>query len=200
MLKQVRGLVEAREERKGKRGLHWPDASLSRWLSTGSEETEALPPSGPLQSQEEEDDDCDDDHSQWKNTLISPSSKGWASVTKARENTNRENENREDINTTNNCTGLRNQDQGNTGFLLRCRGWVADFLDYVTYSDHVTYAFKFTLGIMLITWPAFVPRWTLWYENARAGMFSKDPIYPEQVLTFFESGLLSSSPSCSKMP
>ena len=167
MLKLARKLVEEQQERKGKRGLHWPDVSLSRWLSTGSKEIEALPPSGPLQSQEEDDDDdCDDDDSQWKNTLLDPG-KEWASVTKARENENCENRNGT------NSIDVRNQGQGNMmDFSLRFRGWVADFFDCVKYSDHATYAFKFTLGIMLITWPAFISRWTLWYENARASMFS----------------------------
>lgn len=179
MLRQVRGLVEAREKRNGKRGLHWPDTSLSRWLSIGSEDTEAPSPSGPFRSQDDDDDDdvCDDDD-QWKNTLIDPSSRGGASVTKAPENENQENEKREYRDSTNSL-GMRNPGQGNINFSLKFRGWVADFLDYVKDSDHMTYAFKFTLGITLITWPAFVPGWTLWYEDARASMFFQRLYLPE---------------------
>ncbi|CAZ83125.1 unnamed protein product [Tuber melanosporum] len=44
---------------------------------------------------------------------------------------------------------------------------VADFLEWAGDSDDVLYAFKLTLGVMLVTWPAFVSGWQMWFYYNR---------------------------------
>lgn len=44
---------------------------------------------------------------------------------------------------------------------------VADFLEWASGSDDVLYAFKLTLGVMLVTWPAFVSGWQMWFYHNR---------------------------------
>lgn len=44
-----------------------------------------------------------------------------------------------------------------------------DFLDWAAESDAFLYASKFTFGVMLLTWPAWVSDWTQWYNSARGG-------------------------------
>lgn len=49
----------------------------------------------------------------------------------------------------------------------RVRERVADFLEWASGSDDVLYAFKLTLGVMLVTWPAFVSGWQMWFYYNR---------------------------------
>ncbi|PWW74558.1 hypothetical protein C7212DRAFT_346066 [Tuber magnatum] len=44
---------------------------------------------------------------------------------------------------------------------------VAHFLEWASDSDDVLYAFKLTLGVMLVTWPAFVSGWQMWFYHNR---------------------------------
>ncbi|KAF8434433.1 hypothetical protein BGX38DRAFT_1219730 [Terfezia claveryi] len=134
MLKHSRVLVEARQERKGKRGLHWPDVRLGKWLSTGSEETEAIFFSESLHSHKREDKEDEERDSRL--------SRG--------------------------KTAAKKLEKDNMSWHLKARGVLADFIDWVKNSDDVIYTFKFTFGVMLVSWPAFVHEWTLWYENSRA--------------------------------
>lgn len=43
----------------------------------------------------------------------------------------------------------------------------ADFLEWVSESEDVLYGFKLTLGVMLVSWPAFVASWTAWFYYNR---------------------------------
>lgn len=164
MLKHARRLTEARTERKGKRGLHWPDVGIGRWLSTGSEETEALSAAEPYHMQEEEDDDDEEeDNSPWKTSLVDPGTRDWSAIAKARESESRlGRERRKRI-------AMVRVEKKAMPWSLKLRGAVASCIDGMKHSDHVLYAFKFTFGVMLVTWPAFFDKWTLWYQNARAG-------------------------------
>jgi len=164
MLKHSRALVEARQGRGGKRGLHWPDVGLAKWLSAGSEGTEAILASEPLHSHEEVDEEDEEDPSQWKNTLVDPGARDWAMISKQQESDSRPNcEWKTQI-------ASKKLEKGQMPWSLKARGALADFIDWVKHSDDVIYAFKFAFGVVLVSWPAFVHKWTLWYENARAGM------------------------------
>ncbi|KAF8455255.1 hypothetical protein BDZ91DRAFT_538947 [Kalaharituber pfeilii] len=161
MLRHARSLVEAGQERKGKRTFHWPDVSFRRWVSSGTEETEAMSASNLLQLQEEEEEDDYDDPARWGNPLVGDvDARGWGTASKTRENENRampESRRRT----------TRRPEKQNKPWWIRMREVIADFLDWVRYNDNILYAFKFTCGIMLITWPAFLHNWTHWYDNAR---------------------------------
>lgn len=49
------------------------------------------------------------------------------------------------------------------------RDALANFVDWVSYSENVLYAFKFTFGVMLVSWPAFLQEYAQWYVNIRGG-------------------------------
>jgi hypothetical protein len=52
----------------------------------------------------------------------------------------------------------------------RFRQLLGYFLDWVSKSDNFIYAFKFSLGVMILSWPAFVPAWVEWYKLSRGGI------------------------------
>ena len=193
MLKHSRALVEARQERKGKRGLHWPDVGLGKWLSTGSEETEAITASESLNKGEDEEDE--DDPPQWKGTLVDPGARDWTTIAKTKESDSRlSRELKSKI-------AIKKLEKDNMPWSLKARGALADFIVWVKRSDHVVYAFKFTFGVVLVSWPAFIDKWTLWYENARAGMSPDSPSHAMMLsefitkvaVGFMQYGSLSSS-------
>jgi hypothetical protein len=61
-------------------------------------------------------------------------------------------------------------------FISRLKGkWygirkgAGEFLEWASESDEFLYASKFTFGVMLVSWPAFVQSWTQWYNLSRGG-------------------------------
>lgn len=52
---------------------------------------------------------------------------------------------------------------------LGARNMIGSFLDHASESDEFLYASKFTFGVMILTWPAFVTSWTEWYNTNRGG-------------------------------
>lgn len=155
MLKHSRVLIEARQERKGKRGLHWPDVRLGKWLSTGSEETEAILVSESLHTHKKKDKEDEYDASD-------SGARDWTTISKNKESDSRLSRGRKGK------TPTKKLEKDNISWHLKARGVLADFIDWVKNSDDVIYTFKFTFGVMLVSWPAFVHEWTLWYENSRA--------------------------------
>jgi hypothetical protein len=54
--------------------------------------------------------------------------------------------------------------------------WVlGKILDWMAHSDSILYALKFTLGVMLVAWPAFVLDWVEWYTLIRGGAYHPKP-------------------------
>ncbi|KAK6527831.1 hypothetical protein TWF694_004806 [Orbilia ellipsospora] len=54
-----------------------------------------------------------------------------------------------------------------TSWPTRMRDRFADVIDWITTSRHLHYAVKLTIGGMLLSWPAFVPEFSLFYYNYR---------------------------------
>lgn len=52
-------------------------------------------------------------------------------------------------------------------FWMHTRGRLADILEWVQQSDDVSYAFKLTVAVFLVLWPAFVASWNSWYSLNR---------------------------------
>jgi hypothetical protein len=48
---------------------------------------------------------------------------------------------------------------------------LADFLEWAVESVDMIYAFKLALGVMLVSWPAFVNGWQLWFYHNRGGIW-----------------------------
>lgn len=55
---------------------------------------------------------------------------------------------------------------------LKFRRGLGLLLAWFQESDAFLYAMKFTFGVMLLSWPAFVASWANWYYGARGGEFS----------------------------
>ncbi|KAF4345349.1 Lactobacillus histidine kinase [Fusarium beomiforme] len=67
-----------------------------------------------------------------------------------------------------------------SSMVLRIRGSAADALEWMQDSDHLKYALKLTLAIMLLSWPAFVTSTRVWYSVMR-GVWA-----PMQLFLVFE--------------
>lgn len=52
---------------------------------------------------------------------------------------------------------------------LEFRKILGHTLAWIQNSDSFLYATKFTFGVMLLSWPAFVASWASWYYTARGG-------------------------------
>ncbi|KAI5797680.1 hypothetical protein EDC01DRAFT_33918 [Geopyxis carbonaria] len=137
MLKHSRYLIQQFEQKKAQRSLHFPKVKLRKWLFSGSEEPEAFPPTNRDNFQ------GGDIHG-----LGDPSTSGTVSV-----------------------KGLKKAKLTRPHVIRskwgESRKSLGEFLDWMTESDAALYALKFTLGVMLVSWPAFVINWTHWYNFQR---------------------------------
>ncbi|QGI60090.1 hypothetical protein CEK26_004068 [Fusarium fujikuroi] len=64
--------------------------------------------------------------------------------------------------------------------ILKIRGMAADALEWTQDSEHIKYAFKLTIAILLLSWPAFVESQAGWYSSYR-GIWA-----PMQLFLVFE--------------
>ena len=170
-----------RQGQKNIKIFHWPDVSLKKWLYSGSEETEAMnlsggvPQFGGAPHDEDEDDDEEEeeisresgDRIQWNNGEIQDAeAQGQVHETAQEAQDSKGRKDRKD----------RNQ-KAATGTKIRqpwgryLRGGIANFVDWIRHSDNFIYATKFAFGMLLLSWPAFVNAWSMWYHHARAGMY-----------------------------
>lgn len=172
MLRHSRALVLQHRSRHGRRRFYAPRIKWSKWLYSGGEEEEALPASGRKGNREGEEnvqaDDEDDadplepkeypinstdrekDLENGRNTGISPPKlagpySGFTAKSSAGASTIHS-----------------NQSQS-----LRIRGSLANGVEWAQNSEDLRYAFKLTVAVMLVTWPAFVARWNTWYSLNR---------------------------------
>ena len=172
MLKNARDLVEKRQNRRGRRRLYAPRIKWASWLLTGGDQDEALPVSGrkanrrgestaaDMETAEADFPDSKNDRftyckkedeenpSQYQSKVASEQSSAPAgSFKKAAE-------------------GPRSQ-RRKSSFILRCRGQLADTLEWFQESDDFIYASKLTVAVVLVSWPAWIPSWNLWYSLNR---------------------------------
>ena len=172
MLKSARDLVEKRQRRRGRRRLYAPRIKWASWLLTGGDQDEVLPASGRkanrrgvstaadmetaevdlperkngLFSNRKKEDE--ENASQYQSKVASePGSAPAGSVKKA-------------------VKGPRSQGR-KSSFILKCRGQLADTLEWFQESDDFLYASKLTVAVILVSWPAWIPSWTLWYSLNR---------------------------------
>ena len=144
MLRHSRTLVEERESRKGRKSLHFPKIKLRKWLFSGSEEPDAF-------------------HVSEREKFSRGKEKGDSSG---------------NVGTRNRSTGSRrDRKPGIAGSKLgkRWAKWrrvLGKALDWVAYSEAFLYAVKFTVGVMLVSWPAFMLKWTEWYVMVRGGAYT----------------------------
>jgi hypothetical protein len=140
MLKHSRELLELHESRKARRRLHFPKFKMRKWLFSGSEETDTIRVA-------ERDtfirDERDESKEMTENSHIK------------------------------NPEYIKNHITVRTGIKYRWRRFrqfLGYFLDWVSKSDNFIYAFKISLGVMILSWPAFVPALVEWYKLSRGGI------------------------------
>lgn len=141
MLKHSRGLVEERIARKGRKSLHFPKIKLNKWLFASTEERDAI---------------------------IVPDRE-----TFEREPDNKSNEEFINGKSTKRRKHRRSNFTGST-FSHKWRKFrrgLGRLLDWMANSNPFLYAIKFSIGVMLLSFPAFVTSWSGWYSENRGGLF-----------------------------
>jgi hypothetical protein len=143
MLKCARHLVEERIERKGRKSLHFPKIKFRKWLFTGTEE-----PANVRSGNQE--------------TFQSDQPEG-SDLTLVNDDPCKRRLRR----------GRRKETKSKAYYYwMKSRQMLGRILDWIAHSESFIYAFKFMLGVMLCSWPAFVPAWTHWYYVNRGGLFT----------------------------
>lgn len=161
MLKYSRDIVEKYQARGGRRRIYVPTINWRKWLASGGEDDMlALPPTGRKDARRGKTDD----NSPHKET---------SSVEKKTSRTG-------DVE-----SRLPEEDQPprpippadapqektaiaeKRSFMHKLRNSLADAIEYMSASDDCSYALKLTVGVMLVTWPAFVHPWNTWYSLNR---------------------------------
>ncbi|KAI4284627.1 MAG: hypothetical protein L6R38_001257 [Xanthoria sp. 2 TBL-2021] len=169
MLQTSRSIVLQRQARHGRRRLYAPKIKWSKWLYSGGEELEALPTGGRIRGRSGEEDkkandvaDVDTVDSE-ENLVKSASAKqdleqGTKSAQRAPKSCPQPNMQ----------PTMPASDPGNdVGLILRLRARLADGLEWAQRSDDLLYAFKLSVAVLLVTWPAFFAHWNQWYSLNR---------------------------------
>ncbi|KAH6717325.1 hypothetical protein BKA61DRAFT_601505 [Leptodontidium sp. MPI-SDFR-AT-0119] len=161
MLHHSRLLVEKRQARHGRSRLYAPRINWRKWLKSGGEdEPFALPENARKDvrtgkgKHEAEDDD---DSITSKETLLNK--KDVESVPP------KEGSKSPDHSTPAKTARKRLTKQGT--LVHRLRNGLADFIEYLVGSEDFLYAIKLTVAVFLVSWPAFVSKWNVWYSLNR---------------------------------
>lgn len=172
MLNHSKTLVLGHQQRYGRRRIYAPQIKWSKWFYTGGEEEEALPTNSRRAIRQGNSDECEDDEADMeilddKEGLLDTRrnmdlenmggfNQGHAEIAKANESAYKiKSETRQRLISENISTWIR----------LRIH--IADTLEWVQQSDDVLYAFKLTVAVFLVLWPAFVASWNTWYSLNR---------------------------------
>lgn len=169
MLKHARLLVERHQQRHGRRRVHTPRINWRKWLYTGGDEDERMPTTGRQAARQGHADDDDDDQdiaTDSKESLLEDGTEGdleqgthTSGVAERRVKPFRPPKSER--------LGVAEAPAQKKALSLRVRGILADKLDWLQTSEDVLYAFKLTVAVFLVTWPAFHPAWNTWYSLNR---------------------------------
>lgn len=171
MLKSSRDLIIQHQHRHGRRRIYAPRIKWAKWLDTGGEEEEALPTSGRKSNRqgtlnEDVDDEAETGDVDSKENLLDPFQK------RDIENTaDSHRESPERMIPVNETSKGKLPSPVVIPAWLRIRGCLADSLEWIQESDDVLYAFKLTIAVFLVLWPAFVASWNQWYSLNRGRTF-----------------------------
>ncbi|KFY65709.1 hypothetical protein V496_02370 [Pseudogymnoascus sp. VKM F-4515 (FW-2607)] len=153
MLKHSRKLVEKRQERHEKRRLWFPRIHWRKWLTTGGEhDMLSLPDQGRKDKRQgkSEDQHGDKGPHETKAKVKTGDLEAGGQMAPAQEPSPPK------------ATKKVKLNEEKSRF-ARLRIKLADFVDGVAGSDDVEYAIKLTIAVLLVTWPAFVGKWNMWY-------------------------------------
>ncbi|KAL8659757.1 MAG: hypothetical protein Q9226_000253 [Calogaya cf. arnoldii] len=166
MLETSRSIVLQRQARQGRRRLYAPKSKWSKWLHSGGEDLDASPISGQTRVRSGEKGKKANDVAgvNLEENLVKSAStrqdleRGTRSAQMAPKSRPQSN-----VETTASAS-----DPGNdVGVFLRLRARLADGLEWAQDSDDLLYAFKLSVAVFLVTWPAFVAHWNQWYSLNR---------------------------------
>lgn len=172
MLGHSRQLVEHRQARHGRIRVYAPRIKWASWLSTGSEEVEALPSAGRKANRKGEaentgHDDADGESLDSTKSLLSNQSNGDVeNITSTRAVKEDQKPNARDQ-VPSQGTSVEARDAEYQPFMLKLRGGAADAVEWVQSSEDFLYAVKLTFAVFLVLWPAFVAAWNTWYSLNR---------------------------------
>jgi uncharacterized membrane protein YgaE (UPF0421/DUF939 family) len=162
MLRHSREIVEKRQARYGRRRLYAPRINWKKWLVSGGEEDMlALPENarkdartGTMREDAQDDSPSTSNESLLKKKDIesvpqkdSPSPPPTLQAKQAA------------------AKNAEKQEKGSLTHWLR--NSLADYIEYLVGSEDVLYAFKLTIAVFLVTWPAFLHQWNAWYSLNR---------------------------------
>ncbi|KAI9801448.1 MAG: hypothetical protein M1833_002680 [Piccolia ochrophora] len=166
MLRHSRVLVERRQHRHGRKTIYPPHIKWRKWLSLGGEEGDALPEQGRkayrrgtiAKDGDDADTDTDSDSSQTDHHTKKQ-------ATELQIERKQPSPKRKRVSAKSRKVSTRRKQSNRTVPRLRQR--FADTVEWVQSSEDVLYAFKLTIAIFLVAWPAFVPAWNSWYSLNR---------------------------------
>lgn len=163
MLEHSRVIVEKYQARNGRSRIYAPRINWRKWLISGGEEDiRALPEAGrkDARSGKKDNEVPDDDSSattkksHLKKSDIESASTEEHQSPQAATNANPE--------------ALKKVDKPHKRSLVHnLRNGFADTIEYLSTSDDFYYAIKLTIGVFLVTWPAFVHSFNMWYSLNR---------------------------------
>lgn len=161
MLKHSRLIVEKRQERHDRRRIYVPNINWSKWLSSGGEEDMlALPARGKkgARTGTGNNNAADDDEISSKGSLLKQNSAESGLKITSDERSAK---------TTRNLARKTMNPKDKKSAPRGLRSTLADILEYVAESEDVTYAIKLAVATFLVSFPAFVAKWSSWYRLNR---------------------------------
>lgn len=172
MLRTSRFLVLQRQLRHDRRRFYAPRIKWSKWLYSGGEEVEALPPIGRKRNRSGEENETADEETHTDpvvcNENLNKSTSGQQDVEQGLGAAQiQQKSHPQSTKTSRAKIGPTSERREDEGILLNIRGRMADTLEWAQDSDDVLYAFKLSVAVFLVTWPAFVARWNQWYSLNR---------------------------------
>lgn len=192
MLKNSRSLVLRRQERHGRRRIYPPNIKWSKWLYSGGEEEESMPANA---RKEHRHSVHNEQSSNVAKASLAESDNSLLSSKRAKDLENDAGLRAELGERPSSQNNLRSQElkearksrQGQPSLSLQLRGKMADIVEWTQNSDDLLYAFKLAFGVILVTWPAFVAKWNLWYSLNRGGAYQERSKLINEDLRHFSS-------------
>jgi len=140
MLKHGRDLVAERRKYKTNHRLHFPEIKRGKWLQTGGDE---------------------------EGNRFGQRFKNVADYYQASDKKKMDT----DISEVHEATQQQSVDQigYDSSRFARLRETAANVIDWFMYSDDIHYAFKLTVGLLLVTFPSFIETTAQWFYISRAG-------------------------------
>jgi len=162
MLHHSRLLVEKRQARHGRSRLYAPRINWRKWLMSGGEdEPFALPENARKEARTgkgtDVTEDDDDDSMASKETLLNKKDVESAPPKQSSKSP--------DPSLAAHQTTKRAVNKGT--WIYRLRNCLADVIEYLADSEDFLYAIKLTVAVFLVSWPAFVSNWNVWYSLNR---------------------------------